>query len=79
MATTVATESKTQKVGVAVTPTEKRRVGFMVEYLNAGSESELLRERSLADVLAEYERFIEELRRTNPALADTLERVGGDG
>ena len=72
MHTTAQEEKKTQRVGVGVTPTEKRIAGQMVEVLEADSESELLRAHSLEHVLREYGKHVERLRELDPQLARTL-------
>lgn len=49
-------ETRTEKVGVAVTPTEKRAVRAIAA-LRGTDESNLVRSTTIADILAEFERL----------------------
>lgn len=49
-------ETRTEKVGVAVTPTEKRAVRAIAA-LRGTDESNLVRTNTIADIVAEFERL----------------------
>lgn len=52
---------RSQRVGIAVTPVEKKAVKFVAE-AKGTDESNLFREYSLVGVMAEYDRLMRVLR-----------------
>lgn len=67
---TMPQESRTERITIAVTPAEKKLVDLVVQVGPIGTVSELLRERSFADVVAQGQRLLDKLRE---ASADDLE------
>lgn len=51
-----AQESRTERVAITVTPSEKRAVRA-VAALRGTNESDLVRENSIADIVVEFERL----------------------
>ena len=54
--TTEAQETRTERIGIAVTPSEKRAVRA-VAALYETDESNLCRDKSISDIVAAYRKF----------------------
>jgi hypothetical protein len=53
---TTQPESRTEKVAIAVTPTEKRAVRGLAA-IRGGDESNLVRSMTIAEIVAEFEKL----------------------
>lgn len=65
-------ESRSERAAVAVTPHEKRALWFMAGHRKS-SESELLRNHPISDIVADYDRLmakIEEVEAETEAVSD---------